>query len=170
MYCANTIRVRTERERMFALAADVERWPSLLPHYRWVRVLRRAGDWAYLDMAARRGAIPVRWQAIQTVYPAAGLITYRHVGGITRGMRVVWQMVQDGTQVEVTIRHALAPHWPMVGGWPSQVVVGDFFVEYIAGQTLRHLRAYAESGNDELDALAHRREPSQTNDDCGDDE
>src|SRR5215216_3183212 len=62
MYCANTIRVRTERERMFALAADVERWPTLLPHYRWVRVLRRAGASAYLDMAARRapGALASR--------------------------------------------------------------------------------------------------------------
>jgi ribosome-associated toxin RatA of RatAB toxin-antitoxin module len=170
MYCANTIRVGTQRERMFALAADVERWPTLLPHYRWVRVLRRAGAWTYLDMAARRGAIPVRWQAVQVVYPAAGLITYRHVGGITRGMRVVWQIVEDGAQVEVTIRHALVPRWPLVGGWPSQVVVGDFFVEYIAGQTLCHLRAYAESGQDELDARAHRREPAQADDDRGDDE
>jgi ribosome-associated toxin RatA of RatAB toxin-antitoxin module len=146
MYCANTIRVGATRERMFALAADVERWPALLPHYRWVRVLRRAGAWTYLDMAARRGVIPVRWQAIQGVFPAAGLITYRHVGGVTRGMRVVWQIASDGAQVEVTIRHALTPGWPLVSGRLGQMVIGDFFVEYIAGQTLRHLRAHAEAG------------------------
>jgi aromatase len=144
MYCANTIRVGAPRERMFALAADVERWPVLLPHYRWVRVLRRAGAWTYLDMAARRGVVPVRWQAVQGVFPAAGLITYRHVGGVTRGMRVVWQMVQDGGQTEVTIRHALAADWPLVSGWLGQVVIGDFFVEHIAGQTLRYLCAHAE--------------------------
>ena len=144
MYCANTIRVEAAVERMFALGADVERWPALLPHYRWVRVLRRAGGRTWLDMAARRGAIPVRWQAVQQVFPAARLITYRHVGGITRGMRVVWQFVPESGAVEVTIRHEFAPPWPLLGGWPAQLVVGRFFVQHIAGLTLRHLKAHAE--------------------------
>src|SRR5215212_6351625 len=115
MYCANTIRVRAAMDIVFALAAAVERWPILLPHYRSVRVLRRAGSRTWLAMAARRGAIPVRWQAVQTVLPAARLITYEHVGGITRGMRVVWQFVPAETSVEVTIRHRFAPRWPLVG-------------------------------------------------------
>src|SRR5262249_49943880 len=79
----NTIRVRATAARMFALAAQVERWPALLPHYRRVRVLGRRGARTWLDMAARRGPIPVRWQAVQEVYPASQLITYRHVGGVT---------------------------------------------------------------------------------------
>jgi uncharacterized membrane protein len=146
MYCANTIRVEADVEQVFALGAAVERWPTLLPHYRAVRVLRRAGARRWLDMAARRGAIPVRWQAVQEVFPAAGLITYRHVGGVTRGMRVVWQLVPEGAAVEVTIRHAFAPGWPLLGGWPAQLVVGRFFVQHIAGETLRHLKAHAERG------------------------
>ena len=145
MYSANVVRVAADLERVFALAADVARWPEFLPHYRWVRVLRREGPRTWLDMAARRGAIPVRWQAIQAVYPHARLITYRHVGGVTRGMRVVWQLVPDGAGVEVTIRHSFSPRWPLVAGWPTQQIVGRFFVEHIAGQTLRHLRARAEA-------------------------
>jgi ribosome-associated toxin RatA of RatAB toxin-antitoxin module len=144
MYCANSIRVRADPERLFALAADVERWPERLPHYRWVRVLRRAGTRTWLDMAARRGPIPVRWQAVQEVFPEVRLITYRHVGGVTRGMRVVWQFVVAEGDVEVTIRHAFAPAWPLVGGWPTEMVVGRFFVAHIAGQTLHHLGARAE--------------------------
>jgi ribosome-associated toxin RatA of RatAB toxin-antitoxin module len=145
MYCANTIRVEADMQRIFALAAEVERWPALLPHYRSVRVLGRAGAGTRLDMAARRGAIPVRWQAVQQVFPAARLITYRHVGGLTRGMRVVWQFAPAGGTVEVTIRHQFAPPWPLLGGWPAQLIVGQLFVEHIAGQTLRHLKAHAEA-------------------------
>jgi ribosome-associated toxin RatA of RatAB toxin-antitoxin module len=145
MYCANTIRVAASPERVFALAADVERWPALLPHYRWVRVLGRDGARTWLDMAARRGRIPVRWQAVQEVFPAAHLVTYRHIGGITRGMRVVWQLVPEDSHVEVTIRHRFDPPWPGLAGWPAQQVVGGYFVGHIAGQTLRHLRAHAEA-------------------------
>jgi uncharacterized membrane protein len=144
MYSTNAIRIAAPADRVFALAAAVERWPALLPHYRWVRVLGRRGPRTWLDMAARRGAIPVRWQAVQTVYPPQLLITFEHVGGITRGMRVVWQLTPDDEEVEVAIRHRFTPAWPVVGGWPAQLVVGHFFVEHIAGQTLSHLRRHAE--------------------------
>jgi ribosome-associated toxin RatA of RatAB toxin-antitoxin module len=144
VYSANVIRIAADPERVFALAAGVERWPELLPHYRWVRVLRRAGPRIWVDMAARRGPIPVRWQAVQQVFPGARLITYQHVGGITRGMRVVWQLTWDGREVEVAIRHTFSPRWPLVAGWPTQQIVGRFFVEHIAGQTLRHLKRSAE--------------------------
>ena len=33
-------------ERVFAAAADVERWPAILPHYRWVRMLERSAGTA----------------------------------------------------------------------------------------------------------------------------
>jgi uncharacterized membrane protein len=144
MYCEKVVRVEAELERIFALAADVERWPALLPHYRSVRVLRRADGRRWLEMAARRGVIPVRWLAVQEVFPAAGLITYQHVGGLTKGMRVVWQLSPAGSAVEVAIRHRFAPPWPLLGGWPAQLVVGRFFVQHIAGQTLRYLKAHAE--------------------------
>ena len=148
MYSANVVRIAADPERVLALAAGVERWPELLPHYRWVRVLRRAGPHTWVDMAARRGPIPVRWQAVQAVYPQARLITYRHVGGITRGMRVVWQLTPEDGEVEVAVRHRFAPAWPLVGGWPTQQIVGRFFVQHIAGQTLRHLRAHAEASDE----------------------
>ena len=144
MYCANTIHIQAASARVFALGAAVEDWPSLLPHYRAVRVLGRRGRRTWLEMAARRGRLPVHWWAVQEVIPASYLITYRHVGGITRGMRVVWQLVPQDAAVELTIRHAFRPSWPLLGGWPAQLVVGRFFVQHIAGETLRHIKAHAE--------------------------
>ena len=49
-------------QRIFRLAAEVERWPALLPHYRFVRFVERRRDGGgIVDMSANRpfGIIPV---------------------------------------------------------------------------------------------------------------
>ena len=47
--------VRAPLSRIFSLAADVERWPSLLPHYRFVRYQERRSDGGgIVDMSASR--------------------------------------------------------------------------------------------------------------------
>src|SRR5689334_21232576 len=38
--------------RIVALAADVERWPQILPHYRWVTLLEGGGDRKVVEMVA----------------------------------------------------------------------------------------------------------------------
>jgi uncharacterized membrane protein len=90
-------RVRAPLERVFTVAAAVERWPEILPHYRWVR--RIDGD--LVEMAAWRpfGALkyPVWWVSEMTLDRPAGAIHYRHVRGITRGMRVTWRVVEAWT-------------------------------------------------------------------------
>ena len=66
-------------ERVFALAADVERWPALLPHYRYVRRLGATlpdGSAAYA-MGARRSGFPIRWSAVQRREREAQRIAYR---------------------------------------------------------------------------------------------
>ena len=121
-------------------------------------------------MAARRGVAPGALASGSDDYPPPGLITISTSAASPVGDARGLADRAGRSAGRGTIRHALTPRWPLVSGWPSQMIVGDFFVEYIAGQTLRHLRAYAESGQDELDARAHRREPSQDDDDRGDDE
>jgi len=34
-------RARAPADLCFRVAADVERWPEILPHYRWVRFQRK---------------------------------------------------------------------------------------------------------------------------------
>src|SRR5260221_3319609 len=46
-------------ERAYAAASEVERWPAILPHYRWVRRL----DGGLVEMAAWRPFGPVRYPA-----------------------------------------------------------------------------------------------------------
>ena len=137
--------MRAPLQRIFDLAADVERWPERLPHYRYVRRLPGADGERRFAMGARRGPIPVRWEAIQTPLPAERRIEFVHTGGVTRGMWVAWRFEERGEEVAVSIEHRLDLGWPLVGGLAERVI-GTQFVEAIAGRTLRRVRELAEGG------------------------
>ena len=132
-------------DRIFDLAAEVERWPERLPHYRYVRRLPGANGERRFTMGARRGPIPVRWEAVQTPLHDERRIEFVHTGGVTRGMGVAWRFEQRGEAVDVSIEHHLELGWPVIGG-VAERVIGRQFIEAIAGRTLRRIRELAEGG------------------------
>ncbi|MDQ3657189.1 MAG: hypothetical protein M3457_19215, partial [Chloroflexota bacterium] len=67
MKAGNTVQMAGDLDTIVALAVDTERWPEILPHYRWVTLLEGGGDHKRVEMAARRGRIPVKWRAVQDV-------------------------------------------------------------------------------------------------------
>jgi uncharacterized membrane protein len=139
------IRMRAPADRIFALAADVERWPERLAHYRYVRRVPDPHGERRFAMGARRGPIPVRWEAIQRPRPEEGVIEFEHTGGVTRGMRVAWRLRPDGDDVVVSIEHRLELRWPLIGRLVAERIIGPQFVEAIAGRTLRRVRELAEA-------------------------
>ena len=145
MQTENRIVIQAPENVIYGLAAAVERWPSLLPHYRRVRVLSEDGHRRLVEMAAQRDGIPVRWWAEQISFPEEPRITFRHVRGVTAGMEVEWrfQPVAEGTLVE--IRHDLILTWPLVGGLVADRIIGPFFVSNIAGKTLRQIKLLSEA-------------------------
>ncbi len=131
-------------ERIFALAADVERWPQILPHYRYVRPLPDPDGERRFAMGARRGPIPVRWEAVQRPLPAERRIEFVHTGGLTRGMWVAWRFEPRDGQVDVSIEHRLDLPWPLIGDLVARTIIGPHFIDAIAGRTLRRVKALAE--------------------------
>lgn len=129
----------------YELAAAVENWPDILPHYRWVRVIRNDGHERLVEMAARRDVIPVRWRAIQVCDPITPRITFRHVGGVTTGMDVAWMFEPGPDDLTVRIVHDFDPPWPLVGGLVADRIIGPLFVENIAGKTLHRIKEIAEA-------------------------
>jgi uncharacterized membrane protein len=141
------VRIAAPYERIFGLAADIERWPQILPHYRYVRRLPDVDGERQFAMGARRGVIPVRWAAIQRPLPAERRIEFHHTGGVTRGMEVAWRFEPDGDEAwDVSIHHALELRWPLVGALVAEHVIGPQFIDAIAGRTLRTIRRLAEGG------------------------
>jgi ribosome-associated toxin RatA of RatAB toxin-antitoxin module len=143
------ITVRAPLERVFAVAADVERWPSFLTHYRWVRVLDRRAQGATVEMAAWRpfGVVrfPTWWVSEMEVVPHQA-VRYRHVQGITRGMDVEWRFVPHGGGVAVTIVHDWrGPGWPVIGRLAAEWVIGPVFIHGIASRTLAGVKRHLEA-------------------------
>lgn len=141
------IQIDAPFERIFPLAAEVERWPERLPHYRYVRRLPAANGERRFAMGARRGPIPVRWEAIQRPLPDERRIEFTHTGGLTRGMQVAWHFVPNETGYDVSIEHQLELGWPLIGGFAARRIIGPQFIEAIARRTLRRVKMLAEGGS-----------------------
>jgi ribosome-associated toxin RatA of RatAB toxin-antitoxin module len=139
------IRIRADLDVIFAAAAAVERWPDFLAHYRWVQVWKQQSGERVVEMAARRGQIPVRWTACQLLYPTQRCVYYRHLSGPTRGMEVTWTLQPGDDGVEVTIIHRFSLEIAPLAVPPGSWIVGFGFVSPIAQATLagfkRHLEA-----------------------------
>jgi ribosome-associated toxin RatA of RatAB toxin-antitoxin module len=126
---------------VFEAARDVERWPEILPHYRWVTMQQRRADGGLVEMSANRpfGPLdwPTWWVSEMWIDPARMQVRYTHVRGITRGMDVVWRIVPDGAGTHVTIVHTwTGPPWPLISWIAANWVIGPVFVHGIASRTL----------------------------------
>lgn len=139
---------------MFELAANVEAWPSLLPHYRYVRFRDRQVGGGVVEMSANRpfGVYdwPTWWVSQMDARPHAAspdpVIRFRHIEGITTRMDVEWTFspLPDGT-THVSVVHAWnGPSWPLIGTFAARAVIGPVFVHGIASRTLAGLAATAE--------------------------
>lgn len=140
--------------RIFDLAADVERWPALLPHYRFVRFVdRRSDGGGVVDMSANRpfGLVqwPTWWQSRMAVHspggPRAPAIRYTHIAGVTSGMQVEWTFEESSGSTRVRIVHLWdGPPVPVAGALAATLVIGPVFVHGIASRTLAGLADVAE--------------------------
>ena len=151
MRTTDTIWIAAPAERVFGWAAEVERWPSILPHYRWVRFVERRGpDGGLVEMAAWRPFGPLRWPtwwaSEMTVDRPRREVRYRHVRGITSGMDVLWSVEPEGAGSRATIVHEWdGPAWPLIRRPAAEWVIGPVFVRGIASRTLAGIARAAEA-------------------------
>ena len=157
MRTVDRIRIAAPFDRVFSAASAVANWPQILPHYRWVRHLEND----QVEMAAWRPfagflKYPTWWVSHMTVDRPRGEIRYRHVRGITRGMDVVWKLVEvveDGRGsrgIDVEIVHTWeGPHWPLIGRLAANLVIGPVFIHGIASRTLAGIKRATEGSLNE---------------------
>lgn len=146
MKIENAVEMDAPAHRIYELASATERWPEYLPHYRYVRVLRDDGDERLVEMAARRGWIPVRWRALQRNDGVTPHIAFRHVEGWTKGMEVEWVFEPRGDRTMVRIVHDLTFRFPVAARFVERYVVSNFFIHSIANRTLLRFKELVERG------------------------
>jgi hypothetical protein len=154
--------VAASPDRVFRFAADVEGWPRILPHYRWVRFHSRltthdsrlpTPDSRLVEMSANRPFGPLNWptwwMSEMWVDEARREVRYRHVKGVTRGMDVLWRVEPRRGGSHIHLLHEWAgPAWPLIR-WPAaNWVIGPVFVHGIAWRTLAGVARAAESSRD----------------------
>lgn len=158
MYTIDELDMRAPVEACFRAAADVERWPERLPHYRWVRFHRRDGfGTGRVEMAARRSfgpfPYPVWWVSEMHLDEQRPAVVYHHVDGVTRGMDVEWSFADLGDGLT---RVRIVHDWPAGPAWPlpraarrliAEQIIGPVFIHHVAGRTLRGIRRHVEAAS-----------------------
>ncbi len=142
MHKVNSIVMQAPKMAIFETAANLELWPKILPHYRYIRFLERGADRNVVIMAARRSGIPISWTSEQIIDRSRLEIHFHHLKAWTKGMRVVWTF-SDTPDGVFRIR-ALGPI--------VDLVIGDFFIHNIANKTLRCMKAYVEARTNQVAA------------------
>ncbi len=138
--------MRAPRMEIFETAANLERWPEILPHYRYIRYLERGPTRNIVVMAANRSGIPIAWTSEQIIDRGKLEVRFHHLKAFTRGMDVVWTFTDTADGVLVQIIHdlqfrvrALAP--------VADRIIGGFFIHHIASETLRCMKAHLEAAS-----------------------
>jgi ribosome-associated toxin RatA of RatAB toxin-antitoxin module len=142
--------VRAPVTAIFPLVRDVERWPDLLGHYRFVRFRSKARDGGgIVEMAANRpfGMVdwPTWWLSEMEVDEERPAVRFRHIGGVTKAMEVEWSLTPTADGTHVRLVHVWdGPRWPLIGEFAATAVIGPVFIHGIASRTLEGLAREAE--------------------------
>ncbi len=150
MYIENEIVLKGDWAEIWRNARDIERWPVILPHYIQIDILDTFEDGrkrkAYMKCWWHK-IMPVSWTTVQTLEPnedaAQARVRYNHIGGVTKGMEVIWSFEPLGdNSYKTRISHDWIPNWPIVGG-PAAYFIQTQVVHYIADRTLSTMKKLA---------------------------
>ena len=143
MHQTNAIIMNASEESIFEAAANLERWPTFLPHYRYIHYYQRGPARNLVKMAAYRGFIPIAWVSEQIIDREHREIHFKHLKAWTKGMKVTWRFHRLPAGVHVEIVHDLSFRVPPLAPLAERIISG-FFINSIAAQTLQYMKAYVE--------------------------
>jgi uncharacterized membrane protein len=144
MHTGNSIIINAPKQAIFETAANLELWPKILPHYRYIEYLERGTERNLVVMAARRSGIPISWTSEQIIDRAKCEIHFRHLKAWTKGMHVVWSFDETPAGVVVEIVHDLRFRVPALAPI-AEPIIGSGFIHPVATRTLRCMKAYLEN-------------------------
>ena len=144
MHKTNSIIMRAPKMSIFETAANLELWPKILPHYRYITYLERGEKRNIVIMAARRSGIPIKWTSEEVIDRDRVEIHFNHLKAFTKGMHVVWTFDETPDGVRVEILHEMNFRIPLLAPI-MEPIIGDFFIGNVANKTLRCMKEYVEA-------------------------
>jgi len=147
----NSLVMHAPKMKVFETAANLEFWPKILPHYRYIHYLERSPNRNVVVMAATRSGIPISWTSEQIIDREKCEVRFHHLKAWTKGMRVVWTFKDSPAGVLVKISHELRFRIAVVAPI-IDLLIGDFFIHNIANKTLRCMKAYVEASANKVAA------------------
>ncbi len=143
MHTVNSIIIRAPREQIFEAAANLEEWPRILSHYRFIRYFRKGPRRNVVKMGCSRSGLPVAWTSEQEIDREGWEVRFYHLKGLTEGMVVVWSFEEASEGVLVRITHDLNFRFP-VPPILGNLIIGEFFIKVIADKTLAGMKRHLE--------------------------
>jgi ribosome-associated toxin RatA of RatAB toxin-antitoxin module len=140
----NSIIMRAPKTLIFETAANLELWPRILPHYRYIRYLEKSPERNLVVMAAKRSGIPITWTSIEEIDRERMEVRFQHLKAFTKGMEVVWTFTETPDGVRVEIMHDLKFRVPALAPL-MEPIIGGFFIHHVANKTLHCMKDYVES-------------------------
>src|SRR5438552_18948017 len=103
MHKTNSLLMHAPKMTIFETAANLELWPKILPHYRYIRFLERGSNRNIVVMAAQRSGIPIKWTSEEIIDPERVEIHFHQFKAFTKGMNVVGSFDEraDGELVRI---------------------------------------------------------------------
>lgn len=144
MHKTNSIIMHAPKMSIFETAANLELWPKILPHYRYIDYLERGPNRNIVVMAARRSGIPIKWTSEEVIDRERVEIHFNHLKALTKGMHVVWTFDETPDGVRVEILHEMKFRIPLLAPI-MEPIIGDFFIGNVANKTLRCMKGYVEA-------------------------
>lgn len=123
-----------ERDRVFDLVADIERYPEFLPEYRAVRICSREGDTLQVEQVVNFPVFDLTLSSVATLRRPESIVVQSHQA-LLGDLEIRWEFKPGGMGTLVDFRMALMP--------PSRFGAG--LVEYLLSRSAaRTLRNFAE--------------------------
>jgi len=141
--------MRAPKMSIFETAANLELWPKILPHYRYIHYLQRGTSRNVVVMAARRSGIPIKWTSEEIIDRERVEVRFHHLKAFTKGMNVVWTFDETPDGVRVEISHELNFRIPALAPI-MEPIIGDFFIGSVANKTLHCMKQYVEAQANQL--------------------
>ncbi|MFH1562292.1 MAG: SRPBCC family protein [Nitrospirota bacterium] len=139
----NSILIKADMNRVFSVAADMEKYPEFIPSYKEVKVVSREGNKMIVERIGQVGKKAVKWKSCVTIEPNKS-IKAEQLEGPIKGMQIQWLFENTKDGVQITLTHDFEyKKIPLIGNLIGKLIVARI-VKKMAEETLKGIKGRAE--------------------------